>query len=190
MDTELQEMLDHHKIRKTLKEYCFACDRADERAIAELYAEDSWDDHGVVSAPGREYAAAMTARLLENSRSISHHLGQSIIQVDGDTAGAETYYLAVMVTLDDDGREICNQMGGRFIDRFLRQDGRWLIKHRRIVRDWGISLPVESDWTLHANLPGGQRSGEDIAFEVLGRRHHGFRPDFLDCGATTAAQPG
>lgn len=180
MDADVREMLDHHRIRTTLKEYCFACDRADERAMAALYAEDSWDDHGVVRAPGPEYAEAMTARLVANSRSISHHLGQSIIRVDGDTAGAETYYFAVMVTVGDDGRETCNQMGGRFVDRFVRQDDRWLIKHRRIVRDWGISLPVENDWTLKAGIPEGQRSGQDLAFEVLGRRHHGFRPDFAD----------
>ncbi|SHL07504.1 SnoaL-like domain-containing protein [Pseudonocardia thermophila] len=178
MDADVQEMLDHHRIRQTLQDYCFACDRADELAMAQLYVEDSWDDHGVVRAPGREYAEVMTARLLQNSRSISHHLGQSTIRVDGDTAGAETYYIAVMVTVDDDGREICNQMGGRFIDRLVRTDGRWLIKHRRIVRDWGISLPVEHDWTLVAGLPDGARSGDDPAFEVLGRRHNGFRPDF------------
>jgi hypothetical protein len=178
MDAELQELLDHHRIRRTLQDYCFACDRADELAIAELYVEDSWDDHGVVRAPGREYAKVMTARLLENSRSISHHLGQSTVRLAGDTAGAETYYLAVMVTVDEGGRETCNQMGGRFIDELVRRDDRWLIKHRRIVRDWGISLPVVSDWTSTAGLPDGRRSGEDLAFEVLGRRHNGFRPDF------------
>jgi hypothetical protein len=186
MDAELREMLDHHKIRKTLQEYCFACDRADELAIAALYVEDSWDDHGVVRAPGREYAEVMTARLLQNSRSIAHYLGQSTIEVDGDAAGAETYYIAVMVTVDDEGREICNQMGGRFVDRLVREGGGWLIKHRRIVRDWGISLPVEKDWTLASGLPNGQRSGEDLAFEVLGRRHNGFRPDFAGREAAVA----
>ena len=30
MDKRLQELLDHHEITQTLKEYCHGCDRGDE----------------------------------------------------------------------------------------------------------------------------------------------------------------
>ena len=67
--------------------------------------------------------------------------------MEGDEAGAETYFFAVSRNKREDGAEMCNQLGGRFVDKLRREEGRWLIKHRVVVRDWGISLPIEADWT-------------------------------------------
>jgi len=68
---------------------------------------------------------------------------------------------------------MCNQLGGRFVDELRRENGRWLIKHRVVVRDWAISLTVESDWTATAGLKDGQRSGADPSFAALGLVHCG-----------------
>ena len=46
MDERLQELWDHHAIRKLLATYCHGCDRADEVLMASTYVRDSWDDHG------------------------------------------------------------------------------------------------------------------------------------------------
>jgi len=175
MDPRLQEMLDHHEIRKTLSEYCHGCDRCDAPTMGGVYMEDSWDDHGIRQARGAEFTRAMIAEVLETTESLYHLLGQSTIRVDGDEAGAETYFLAAMVSTREDGVTMCNQLGGRFVDSLRRQDdGRWRIERRVVVRDWGISLPVEQDWTAEAGLKPGQRSGADPAFEVLRRAHGGF----------------
>jgi hypothetical protein len=37
MDKRLQELLDHHDIAQTLKEYCHGCDRGDEDRMASVY---------------------------------------------------------------------------------------------------------------------------------------------------------
>jgi hypothetical protein len=139
--------------------------------MASVYLEDSWDDHGVVRAPGPEFARVMTERMLNNTNSLSHLLGQSLINVDGDKAGAETYFLAVSRATSDDGVEMCNQLGGRFVDKLRRVNGRWLIEHRCVVRDWSISMPIERDWTIEAGLTKGQRSDRDPSFAVLGMVH-------------------
>ncbi len=60
MEDELQEMLEHFRIRKVLAEYCRGSDRADEPLMASNYAADSWDDHGVV------------AQCLEQEQSLFH----------------------------------------------------------------------------------------------------------------------
>src|SRR5262245_66479670 len=97
MHPRIQEMLDHYEIRKTLAEYCHACDRADAAAMASVYAgNDSFDDHGHVKTSGPEYARIMTGLILERTESISHILGQSLIRIDGDTAGPETSLLAFL----------------------------------------------------------------------------------------------
>lgn len=175
MDPRLQEMLDHYEIRKTLAEYCHGCDRCDEPRMASIYAKGSWDDHGHRRAPGPEYARLMTAEVLTTTESLYHLLGQSLIRVDGDEAGAETYFLAVARTASEDGGELCNQLGGRFVDRLQREDGRWRVAHRTVLRDWAISLPVEQDWTADAGLRPGARSDDDPSFGALGLKHGGAR---------------
>ena len=175
MDARLQEMLDHYEITRTLSEYCNACDRCDEGRMAGVYLKDSWDDHGRHKATGPEFAKIITAEILQTTDSLFHMLGQSIIKVDGDQAGAETYFLAVSSSTGEDGAPLCNQLGGRFVDTLKREDGRWLIKNRVVVRDWGISLPVERDWTEHVGLTPGARSNADPAFKALGMAHGGFR---------------
>jgi hypothetical protein len=100
-------------------------------------------------------------------------LGQSLINVTGDEAGAETYFLAVSRDTRPDGVEMCNQLGGRFVDKLQREDGRWLIKHRIVVRDWSISVPIEQDWVADIGLRDGERSNADPSCTVLGLAHTG-----------------
>ena len=171
MDPRLAEMVDHYEITKTLREYCHACDRCDEPRMRAVYVEDSWDDHGDVKAPGAEFARIMTHAIRTTTTSLSHLLGQSMIKVNGDEAGAETYFIAVAKTVGEDGREYCNQLGGRFVDTLRRENGRWLIKHRHVVRDWSISLPIEYDWKDSLALTPGQRSNADPSCAVLGMAH-------------------
>ena len=122
MDERLQEMLDHHEIRKTLSEYCHAADRCDRDRMASVYLEDSWDDHGMVKASGPDFARIMSAQIWQTSVSMYHLLGQSIINVNGDEAGAETYFLAAS-QVEEDGAITTNQLGGRFVDTLRRRTG-------------------------------------------------------------------
>ena len=173
MDARLQRMLDHYEITQVLAEYCRGCDRVDPRHMAGVYIEDSWDDHGATQAPGPAFARIMTGRIARETDTLAHLLGQSVIHVDGDEAGAETYVIAVTRATRADGRRLCNQLGGRYVDRLVRQDGQWKIKHRTAVRDWSISLNVEEDSYLLARLTEGQRSAADPSYTALARQHGG-----------------
>jgi len=59
------------------------------------------------------------------------------------------------------------------VDKLHRQNGRWLIKHRCVVHDWSISMPIEDDWTVDAGLTKGERSNADPSFAALGLVHTG-----------------
>jgi SnoaL-like protein len=175
VEERLQEMLDHFEITKTLKEYCRGCDRCDEKLMASVYREDSWDDHGRVKASGFEFTRFMIGDILRRTETLSHLLGQSAITVDGDEAGAETYFIAGMQDTRDDGMKMCNLLGGRFVDRLRREDGKWLIEHRIVLRDWSVSIPVNEDWTDDAGLREGERTGNDPSFDVLRKIHQGHQ---------------
>jgi hypothetical protein len=90
-------------------------------------------------------------------------LGQSLIDVDGDTAYSETYFISyiqgvqqpswargkdadgdeVVYALKEhrviesaDGRRYVRIRGGRYCDRFERRDGSWKVAYRIVTDDW------------------------------------------------------
>jgi hypothetical protein len=172
MNERLQQMLDHFEITRVLSEYCHGCDRMDQALMAAVYAEGSWDDHGQDKCSGPEFAQR-TMDNMQRTDSVSHLQGQSLINVNGDEAGSETYFLAVIAARDSEGNAQLKQMGGRFIDSFIREDGQWRIKKRVCVRDWSITLPRDADWLDGREFVEGQRSQLDPSQTVLGLTHSG-----------------
>lgn len=175
MDPRLQEMLDHHEIRKTLYEYCHGLDHMDQTRMASVYAEDSWDEHGPFKSTGQAFAQNVLQVMKDGASAIdTHMLGQSLIQVNGDEAGADTYFLATSIKREEDGSEVILQLSGRYVDTFVREDGRWKVKRRICVRDWGVSLPIIEDWTRNMGFVQARRSQEDPSYAVLGVTHSGL----------------
>lgn len=171
MDARLQELWDHHEIRQLLATYCHGCDRADEAMMAGTYCRESWDDHGARKMDGREFSVVTIADAIATTDLVSHQLGQSLIRVDGDTAAAETYFIATLLPKDDGGT--INQLGGRYVDKLKREDGAWKIKQRLCVREWSVSQPIAGDWLAHAGFIPTRRGQEDVARDVLGVTHQG-----------------
>lgn len=174
MDARLQELWDHHQIRELLAEYCHGCDRGDEVAMAATYAADSWDDHGTRKMEGRRFSIETIEEALRTTSLVSHLLGQSLIRVDGDTAGAETYFIATLLYPSKTGDgETIGQLGGRYVDRLVREDGEWRIQNRICVREWSHSHPVTGDWLATAGFTPQHRSQADASYAALGQTHSG-----------------
>lgn len=175
LNARLQEALDHLDIRRVLAEYCHACDRADGAMMAALYAgAESFDDHGAVKASGPDYARIMTKLIEERTEAAWHILGQSIINIDGDAAAAETFFLAYFRLRAAEGAApLLNQLAGRFVDELQRIDGRWKIRRRTCVRDVSLTQPIDSDLYAAHGFVGGRRDGGDPGAALLGLAHHG-----------------
>lgn len=175
LNARLQEMLDHYEIRKTLAEYCHACDRADGAMMTACYTgTDSFDDHGTVKASGPDYVRVMMDRIVERTEAMSHILGQSLIKVDGNTAGAETFFMGFFrLPGEGGGPPRINQLVGRFVDRLERVDGRWKIKHRTCVRDTSMTTAVDRDDYAAFGFVNGTRDAGDPGASLLGLAHHG-----------------
>jgi SnoaL-like domain len=175
MDKRLQEMLDHYEIRKTVSEYCHGLDRMDQPRMASIYAKESWDEHGPNKGPGGQFAERVM-NLMKSGSSLadSHMLGQTLIHVDGDEAGADTYFIASITKRGADGKDMLHQMGGRYVDALVRENGRWKVKKRVCVHDWSNSSPIQGDWLGKAAYVQGKRSQEDPSYAVLGLQHSGI----------------
>lgn len=169
----LQELLDHHDIRALLATYCHGCDRMDEVEMAATYAADSWDDHGPRKLEGRQFSIDTVGEAMQTTTVVSHMLGQSLIRLDGDSAGAETYFIATLMYPPKDGAETLNQLGGRYVDRLVRENGKWLIKNRICVREWSCSQPVAGDFLAKAGFVQTRRGAADVSYAALGMAHSG-----------------
>lgn len=174
LDPRLQEMLDHYEIRKVLAEYCHACDRADGAMMAACYTgDDSFDDHGTVKASGPEYVRVMMDRIVERTEAMAHILGQSLIEVEGDSAGAETFFIGFFKLPGADGEPArMNQLVGRFVDRLERIEGQWRIRHRTCVRDTSLTVPIERDDYAAFGFVEGSRDAGDAGASLLRLAHH------------------
>lgn len=165
----LTELLDRDAIERCLKDYSRAVDRLDRDLLLSLYHPDAIDDHGIFVGGPEAFADWVIDMHTRTHLSHQHCQFNSTIDLDGDTAHVETYFM--FVGLNRTGPTFA-MSGGRYIDRMEKRDGKWAIAARICVRDWAPldtapdSLD-QSELTAVKNLPEAviemMRSGAQIA---------------------------
>jgi hypothetical protein len=153
----LRELSDKDEIRDIVYRRAKATDRRDLEQALSCYPPDGTEDHEGFDGPVSEYLATVSPVFLGNSPvEVGLHLiGNVEIELDGDSATVESVFLAT-VSADDHGlrREFLNT--GRYLDDFVRRDGKWLIKHRRCAYEWSNAMePTERWWDRTIPAPAG-----------------------------------
>ena len=133
-DTALADALARAEIHDLCMAYGRGVDRADKALLTSIFSEDSVVISGVVNGSGAEFADKICDFVSANLEMCFHSVANEWIEVHGDEALGEHYALAHMVA---GGQEITT--GGRYIDRYVKRDGKWLIKNRTFVFDWNTS---------------------------------------------------
>ena len=64
-----------------------------------------------------------------------HFNGQSTTRVDGARASGVTYCLVHKLRIDGSARSLMIA-AIRYLDSFVKRDGRWFIRQRQVVVDW------------------------------------------------------
>ncbi len=128
---------DLEAIRHTLSTYSVNGDRLKLEALAGAFTED-----GVLETPSSTLRgrAEIIAGLGGGERNapppgqrrltfIRHNLTTSHLELTGpDTASGRTYFI-VFTDIGPDHM-------GYYVDRLVKQDGQWLLAHRRVMIDW------------------------------------------------------
>ena len=133
-DAALADALARAEIHDLCMAYARGVDRADRQLLASIFSEDAVVVTGAVNGSGAEFAEKICDFVESQLDLCFHSVANAWIEVHGDEALGEHYAIAHMVM---DGQDVTT--GGRYIDRYVRRGGAWLIKSRTFVFDWNTS---------------------------------------------------
>lgn len=133
IETHLRTLLDRQAILDVISLYTRGVDRLDREAILSAYHADALDDHGCFVGNREEFSNYVTNMHRTHHHATMHFVGNTSIEIDGQTAHVESYYLFFGV--NKVGPPI-TFVGGRYLDRMEKRNGRWAIVQRKCLTDW------------------------------------------------------
>jgi hypothetical protein len=142
---DLKAFIDREKIRDRIVRLARGEDRRDAAAITAAYWPDSITDYGVFRGSFDDYLAWVVPGS-DAIKVTQHVLGQSLVELSGDTALAETHVNSYhRVDFGEEERDTL--IGGRYLDRFERRGGEWRIAERTMLYDWFQDFGRAIDWS-------------------------------------------
>lgn len=147
MEPAVQALIDKEAIRDCIARLARGEDRRQPDVLSACFWPDSTFDYAMYKGSFPEYLAWVTpgADAITNTQ---HVLGQTVIDLDGDSARAETYVISYHRVDMGEGvgeRDTC--IGGRYLDRLKKRDGTWAIAHRTMLYDWYQDWGASADWS-------------------------------------------
>lgn len=130
-------MSDESEILRLVAEYCHAVDEHGGVGLAELFTADgSFSMRGTTSNGRDDIRARVTGE--DRANGLVHLAANPIINVDGDEAHGTVDHL--LLRRQDDG-SLAVFAAGRWRDRYVRDEGRWLIAERAVEFPYGFPAP-------------------------------------------------
>lgn len=148
LTAELQHYLDREKIRECLVRLARGEDRRDADLIKSSCWPDARKDYGVFAGSFQEYLDWVVPGA-DAIKLTQHLLGQSLIELNGDTAQVETHVNSYH-RVDMGGEERDSIIGGRYLDRLEKRNGEWRIAERTLIYDWFQDYGQSVDWSQGA----------------------------------------
>ncbi len=168
----VQQLLDKQAIAEILYRRARAGDRADAELAHTCYHPGATERHGLFDGTAVEFidVASFTRPKPGSPIRGMHHVVTNILVDfdDADHAFCESYHVAWCQMTDGTDATI----GGRYLDRFERRDGRWAIVHRDVIFDWSRVEPeTEKFWEKHPAMPFlfGKRGADDPLYAYAAR---------------------
>lgn len=128
-------LADKMAIQEQIRSYCRAVDRLDIALGHGVFHEDSHADYGAdfYQGPGRGVINAIITSH-DGLLSHSHQVTNVLIEVNGETAGSESYVTATLRIMRED-RLMQIGVWARYLDHWEKRDGCWAIVKRMVVYD-------------------------------------------------------
>jgi hypothetical protein len=171
LEEQVALLIAKEEIREVIARFARGVDRLDWELQRSCYHDDAHDHHGVYDGPIDGFIEFGKQWLPEWTESTTHSVMNCLIQVDGETAAAETYVIGYhRGTFPETGVLSDLIVAGRYVDRFERRDGRWLIADRTFVFDWSRVDPVGEIYEPPQGGAVGSRDRADPSYTALPQR--------------------
>ncbi|MBB4615022.1 nuclear transport factor 2 family protein [Novosphingobium taihuense] len=160
----VKQSKDRQEIRDCLLRYTRGVDRHDLELMKSAYHPDAWDEHGVAEGDPESFCNWAIGWHAEFQHRHQHVINNQTIELDGDMAHSETYYLFF-----GENREGPPTLAfGRYVDRLEKRQGRWAIAHRVCVNEYAGSFnsmdyPAEYQAMMKATGPD-TRDKNDVSY--------------------------
>ena len=149
--TALRTLIAKQEIAEVLHRRARASDRRDVELALTCYHEGATEEHEGFSGTAAGFIQERSFSSPSTSARVTtlwHSISNVAIDLRGEEAFCESYYLGVVVRHDSDESQTC-LIGGRYLDRFAQLKSRWGITHRTVVYDWSkVELTGPSYWEL------------------------------------------
>jgi SnoaL-like domain len=160
----LATLLAKDEIRELAMLYSRGVDRKDIELLKTLYTQDGTDNHGKFF----NGSAADYLKFLEKSfphmPMSAHSICNHLVSVDGDQGEGEVYAIAYHLLPDGKGGMVEDFMVVRYIDRYRKENGRWLFASRVVAFDHHSKRPIPTPTEL---VPTG---ASDPSYQALASR--------------------
>ena len=189
---DIQTVVDRAEIMDLIQLYCRGVDRVDEATLRSIYHDDATEDRGegLFIGPAQEWVG-WTIGLLPAFSYTQHCVMNMLIEVNGDVAHGETYFVAYHRFDETNGEDLEAALriqgenpqdlewpeggsefilAGRYLDRFERRNDVWKIAYRKMINDWCRTRPLAQEW-FHEN-PTAYRGVRRIADSRLDSELH------------------
>lgn len=150
-EKQLRELAARQAIQDCTTRFCRGVNRRDRDVLRSVFHPDAIDDHGHFVGD-REAILDWIDSVYTGVSVTQHFVTNQLVELDGDTAHAETYWFVANVGLD--GNSVILR-GGRYIDRFECREGVWAIARRACLVEWNAGtnpyhFPPEAQAALDA----------------------------------------
>ncbi len=167
----VEELLAKEAIRQQIYNYSRGLDRLDKDLALQVWHPDGTADYGGQVTNGRDFIEGLI-QSLPNMIGHAHHMLDTIISVDGDTAVSETYANSSLVLplaehavqgvrVGSTGVSV-SLIRGRYADRWSKRDGRWALDHRAYIEDFRTVQEVPGE----PQLGRGTRDRSDPSYPI------------------------
>lgn len=133
---DLQEISDRIEIQELLVRYSIAIDSKRFDDLLPLFTEDAECDYGSLGSPrGPAAIAGLISSTLAGLDATQHLVGNSIVEIDGDSAAVRTYLISQHIRASAPGAKHYF-IGGEYVDTVVRTPDGWRFRTRRLDRMW------------------------------------------------------
>jgi len=136
-----EELIAKRECTEVLARYARGVDRCDLDLVRSAYHPGAYDDHGGYQGDVEGFIDWVESTVMGSFDCTMHKLGNTLIEVDGDTAYGETYAIAHHIQRSQSPATDLI-MGVRYLDQFERRSGEWRIAHRQMSFEWERSAVI------------------------------------------------